>query len=235
VLRMRRGRALRVVMSICLAATAAGLVGASAASLNGAATAKLGGWTYPQSISAPTVLTWANFTGTTGTNLGGRALNGPGSWVADVGTWTIQTNQAGSSNAAISNLDVSVGSQNASVLATLTIGASANAGLVANDNGTVALYALYSKAAGGTITLYKYSGGATVLATATGVGTPTSGTLKVDSTTTTIKVSWNGTQIISYALTAAEATTFHSAGNNRFGLIADSDAVTRFDDFHVDQ
>jgi hypothetical protein len=232
---MRRERALRVVMSVCLAASAAGLVGASAASLNGANPAKIGGWTYPQTVAAPTVLAWSNFTGTTGTNLSGRALNAGGSWIVDIGTWTIQANTAAASNTAIANMGVGVGTQNASVLATLTIGASANAGVLANDNGSAALYALYSRTAGGTIRLYKYSGGATTLATVTGVGTPTSGTLKLDSTTTTIKVSWNGTQVISYVLTAAEATTFHAAGNNRFGLIADSDSVTRFDDFHVDQ
>ncbi len=222
-------------MSLCLAASAAGLVGASAASLNGTSPAKLGGWTYPQTIPAPTVLAWANFVGTNGTNLSGRALNAGGSWIVDIGTWTIQSNTAAASNTAIANVGVVATTQNASVIATLNLGASANAGVLANDNGTVALYALYSKAAGGTIKLYKYTGGATVLATVTGVGTPTSATLKLDSATTTIKVSWNGTQVLSYTLTTAEATTLHGAANNRFGLIADSDSVTRFDDFHIDQ
>lgn len=222
-------------MSVCLAASATGLVGASAASLNGANPAKLGGWTYPQTIAAPTVLAWANFVGTNGTNLNGRALNAGGNWIADIGTWTIQSNTAAASNVAIANLGVATTTPSASVTATLTIGASANAGVLANDNGTVALYALYSRAGGGTIKLYKYSGGATVLATATGVGTPGSGTLRLDSTTTTIKVSWNGTQVLSYTLTAAETTALHGTANNRFGLIADSDSVTRFDDFHIDQ
>jgi len=232
---MRRRRALGFVVALSLSATAGGLISASAASLNGANPAKIGGWVYPQTIAAPTVLAWTNFTGTTGTNLNGHALNAGGTWTADLGTWTIQTNTAGASNTALANIDLNVGTQNAAAVATLTIGATANSGLVVNDNGTVALYALYSKAAGGTLTLYKYSGGATVLGTATGVGTAATGTLKVDSTTTTIKVSWNGTVLISYPLTPAEVTTFHGATNNRFGLIADGDSVTRFDDFHADQ
>lgn len=232
---MRARRFPALVTALGLTAAAAGLLGASAASLNGAIAAKLGAWNVTQGTGAPTVLTWSSFTGATGTNLSGKALNGPGTWIVDAGTWTIQTNRAAASNTTRANMSVNVGTQNATAVVTLTIGASARAGLVVNDNGTAALYAIYSRNAGGRIRLYKDNGTQTLLATVSGVGTPASAVLKVDSTTTTIKVSFAGTQVLTYTLTAAEAATYHAAGNNRFGLIADRDTVTRFDDFHVDQ
>lgn len=222
-------------MSVCLAASAAGLVGASAASLNGTNPAKIGGWNYPVSNIAPTVLTWEDFTGANNTNLDGATLNGGGTWAADIGTWRIQSNAANASNTALANLVTHVGTQNATAIVTFVTGATSNAGLLANDNGTNALFVLYTKTSGGTLTLYKYSGSSISLGSVTGVGTAANSTLKIDSTTTTIKVSWNGTQVLSYTLTPAEAVTFHSAGNNGFGLIANGDSASRFDDFHVDQ
>lgn len=222
-------------MSICLAATAAGLVGASAASLNGATPAKLSAWNYPATNVAPTVLTWDDFNGANNTNLDGTTLDGGGTWSADIGTWRIQSNSARASNTALANLVTHVGTQNASVIVTLVTGGTSNAGLLANDNGTNALFVLYTKASGGTLTLYKYAGSSISLGSVTGVGSAASSTLKVDSTTTTIKVSWNGTQVLSYTLTPAEAVTYHSAGNNGFGVIANGDSATRFDNFHVDQ
>jgi hypothetical protein len=232
---MQRRRVLGLVLSLSLVATAAGLVGASAASLNGAATARIGGWTYPATNVAPTVLTWASFTGANNTNLDGATLNGGGTWSADIGTWRIQSNAANAGNTALANLVTNVGTQNATVVATLVTGATSNAGVIANDNGTNALFVLYTKAAGGTLTLYKYAGSSVSLSSVTGVGTAANSTLKLDSTTTTIKVSWNGTQVISYTLNPAEVVTFHSAANSRFGLIANGDSASRFDDFHVDQ
>jgi hypothetical protein len=231
---MRRARVLGLVTSVTLAATVAGGLGASAASLNGATSAPLGGWVYPATSVAPNVLAWASFNGATNTNLDGQALNGGGTWIVDTGSWRIQGNRARSSNTAMSNIGVDVGTPDAAVIVTLTVSGTTNAGVLANDDGTAALYALYSRSAGGTIRLYKYVGGATVLATATGVGTA-AGTIELDSRTTTVTVSWNGTQVLSYALTPTEAATLHGAGNSRFGLIADGDGTTRFDDFHVDQ
>ncbi len=232
---MRARRFSAFVTALGLVAAAAGLVGASAASLNGAVAADLGAWNVTQGTGARTVLTWSSFTGVDGTNLNGTALNGPGTWVAGAGTWTIRANAAASSNTVRSNLSVDVGTQNAIAVVTLTIGASARAGLIVNSNGTASLYALYSRGAGGTIQLYKNNGTQTLLGTVTGVGRPASGLLEVDSTTTTIKVSFAGTQVLTYILTAAEAAIHHGATNTRFGLIADRDNRTRFDDFHVDQ
>ncbi len=227
-------RVLRNLMVSLLALVVALTLAVSAATLNGVVTAKLGSWNVPGTSGAPAVLAWTDFTGTTGTTLNGRALNHGGTWAADIGTWTIQANTAAASNTAIANLVVSAGTNSASVLTTLITGATARAGVLALDNSANALYALYSKGSGGTIQLYKYTTGATLLATATGVGTPTSGIIKLDATTSTIKISWNGTVVLSYALTAAEVATFKTATNLRYGIIADSDSVTRFDDFHVD-
>ena len=231
---MRVNRLLGIVVATTMSVTIAGGSVAGAQAIGPQTSKVLSAFSMAASTGAPNVLTWANFAGTTGTNLSGKTLNGGGTWIVDGGTWTIQTNAAGSTNVALANMDTNVGTQNASALATLTFGAAANAGLVALDNGTTALYTLYSKAAGGTMTLYKYAGGAVVLATATGIGTPASALVKLDASTSTIKVSFAGTQVLSYTLTAAEVTALKAAANNRFGLVADSDGTTRFDDFHVD-
>ena len=227
-------RTLRNLAAILIAVFVALSVGVSAATLNGVAAAKIGAWNIPGTTGAPNVLAWANFNGTTGTNLNGQALNGGGTWSADIGTWTIQTNTAAASNTALANLVTSAGTNSASVFVTLTIGASARAGVLALDNTANAVYALYSKGAGGTVQLYKYNGGPTLLATVTGIGTPASAIMKLDATTSTLKVSWNGAVVLSYTLTAAENAVFKTGTNLRYGIIADNDAVTRFDDFHVD-
>ena len=231
---MRANRLLGIVVATTLSVTVASGSVAGAQPIGPQTSKVLSAFSIDASTGAPNVLTWANFAGANGTNLGGKTLNGGSTWVVDGGTWTIQSGTAGSTNVALANIDTNVGTQNASALATLTFGATANAGLVALDNGTTALYTLYSKAAGGTMTLYKYAGGPVVLASAAGVGTPASALVKLDATTSTIKVSFAGTQVVSYTLTAAEVTSLKGAANNRFGLIADADGATRFDDFHVD-
>ena len=231
---MRANRLLGIVAATTVAITVSGGSVAGAKPIGPQASNVLTAFSMVASTGAPNVLTWANFTGANGTNLSGKALNGPGTWIVDTGSWTIQTNAAGSTNVALANMDTNVGTQNASALATLTFGATANAGLVALDNGTTALYTLYSKAGGGTMTLYKYAGGAVALASAAGIGTPASALVKLDAMTSTIKVSFAGAQVLSYTLTAAEVTSLKGAANNRFGMMANSDGTTRFDDFHVD-
>ena len=231
---MRANRLLGIVVATTMSVTVAGGSVASAQAIGPQTSKVLTAFSMAASTGAPNVLTWANFTGTNGTNLSGKTLNGGGTWVVDGGTWTIQSNRAAATNVALANVITNVGTQNASTLATLTFGASASAGLIGLDNGTTALYTLYSKAGGGTMTLYKYAGGAVVLATAAGIGTPASALVKLDASTSAIKVSFAGIQVLSYTLTAAEITALKGTANNRFGLVADSDSTTRFDDFHVD-
>ena len=231
---MRANRLLGIVVATTLAITVIPGSVAGAANLGPQGGATLGAWKIIGGTGAPTVATWANFTGANGTSLSGYALNGGGAWSVAAGTWTIRTNQADATRTARAKMTANAGTQNASVLVTLNLTGAANAGVAALDNGAVAIYALYSKSTGGTVTLYKYNGGPVVLTTATGVGTFTSTIMKLDALTNTIKVSLGGTQVLSYTLTAAEVITFKAAANNRFGLMADSDNVTRFDDFHID-
>ena len=230
---MRANRLLGIVVATTLAVTVISGSVAGAANLGPQGGATLGAWIIPGGTGAPNVITWANFTGANGTNLSGKALDGPGNWVVDGGTWTIQANTAASTKIAGANLTVDAGTQNAAALTTLSFNASPDAGLVALDNGTVSVYALYSNGGGGKITLYKYSGSEVVLGTATGLGHPASALMELDATTTTLKVSFAGTLVLSYALSASEIATFKTPANNRFGLMADNDG-TRFDDFHVD-
>ena len=231
---MRKHRLPGIIATLLLTVATVGTSVAFAASTNGLSPRTLGAWTIPGGTGAPTVVTWDSFTGTNGTSLSGRALSGGGNWVVNGGTWTIQTNRAASTSATRARISVAGGNQNRSALATLTIGASARAGLVALDSGTAYIYAVYSKASSGTMQLYKFSGSATLLASVTGIGLPATAEMKLDASTNTIRVSFAGVQVLSYTLTAAEITTFKNAANNRYGLIADADSVTRFDDFHVD-
>lgn len=217
-----------------LAAVVATGIPAFAASLNGLTAAPLGAWNVPGGTGAPTVLTWASFTFPNNTNLDGAALDGGGTWIADIGTWRVQANEARVNKTSLANISVDVGTNSASVSATLTFGPSARAGVMALDNGGVAFYALYSKTGGGTIQLYKYSGGQVLRASTSGIGTPASAAMRLDARTNDLTVSWNGSVVLSYTLTGPEIGAFKSGTNTRFGIIADNDNLTRFDDFHVD-
>lgn len=207
----------------------------AAKSLGSVTSTSLGAWVLAGGTTVPTVVAWTPFTGANGTSLPGQTLNGTGTWASDSGTWTISSNRAGTTSAGLGNLDIHAGTQNATVVVTLIIGASANAGVVAlRNNSNVALFATYSLASGGTIQLNKFNGSTSNLSTVTGVGTPSTAEFKLDATTNTIKISFNGTQVMSYALSAGDITALKAAANDRFGIFADNDAVTRFDDFHVD-
>ncbi len=235
---MRAHRMLGIVIAAALTATVTTGSVAGAAPLGPQTSRTLGAWIIPGGTGAPNVLTWSSFTGPNNTNLAGKALNGGGTWIAQFGTWKLSSkNTANSSNTALSNLTTAVGTVSAAVESTtLDFGGNPRAGLVALSNGTSFLYAVYTKTAGGTVQLYKYvSGVSTLLASTTGVGLPIVAPMRLDATTNTIRVWWDGTARLSYTLTASEVTLLKSAGHDRFGIIADGDASTNFDDFHVDQ
>ncbi len=232
---MRTRRTLRNLAAMLLAVVAASAVAASAASLNGIAAADLGSWTVPGGTGAPTVLTWADFDGANNTKLAGTTLNGGGTWTGQNGTWRSVSNQARSSRKARSNLTTPVGTTNAAVEAQLHPGKNPSAGLIALSDGTSYVWAELTKSSGGRISLYEYVGGtATQLAQVSGVGLPASAIMRLDVGTDTVAVSWNGAVVLTYALTASEIARFRSAGHDRFGLMANGDSATRFDDFHVD-
>lgn len=222
----------RVVVVVAAMMIAAGLARADAASLGGLNGRSLDAFSVVGPTGAPTVLTWENFTGANGTNLSGTALDGGGSWSVDAGTWTIGTNRARVTNTAAANMWVATGNANVTAVVTLTIGASAQAGLSVRGDASRRIYAIYTKASGGTVELYKISGGSTLLGSATGVGTPASAVMHLDATTDTIRVRFAGTEVVSYTLTGGEVGQF--AGLDRVGLYASNDTVTRWDDFHVD-
>lgn len=190
------------------------------------------------STGAPTVLAWSNFTGASGTNLSGKALNAGGAWTVHLGTFVIDTLNRGRATpaTAYANMSVNAGVVAASVEVVLTFTTTARrAGVTFNDDGSNGMFAEFSDLNGGQALLFKAdTTGITQIGSALGLGAPASVTLRVDATTTTTKVFVNGVQKIAYTLTALESTTFRSAANTRFGLIADNDAGTRFDDFHVD-
>ncbi len=232
---MRTRRTLRNLAATLLAVFAASVVGVSAASLNGIAAASLGAWTVPGGTGAPTVLTWTDFTGANNTNLAGGTLNGGGTWIAQNGTWRSFSNQARSSNRARSNLTTHAGTTYASVEAQLHPGGNPSSGLVAMSDGNSYVWAELTKSSGGRIRLYEYVGGtATQLAEITGVGLPAYALMRLDASTDTIKVSWNSAVVLTYALTGSEIARFRSTGHDRFGLMANSDPATDFDDFHLD-
>ncbi len=233
---MRTRRTLQNFAAIAMTVIVASALGVSAASLNGIATAKLGAWNVPGTTGAPTVATWSSFTAPNNTNLNGAALNGGGTWIAQFGTWRVSSNRAGSSNAGYSNLTTSVGTVNAAVeTTTVDLGGNPTAGVVAMSNGTSFVFAQYDKSSGGRTRLFKYvSGVVTQLAQATGVGGPVISSLRLDATTNNLAVSWNGAVVLTYTLTAAEVALFKSAGHTRFGIIANGDPSTNFDNFHVD-
>ena len=232
---MRTRRSLRNLAATLVAVSVASAVGVSAASLNGIAVASLGSWSVPGGTGAPTVLTWADFTGANNTNLDGHALIGGGTWIAQNGTWRVTSAEARSSNATRSNLVTAVGSPDASVEATLSPGGNPSAGLVAMSDGASFVWAEFTKTSGGTIQLSMYATGTTTqLARVTGVGNPPTSVMRIDATTNTVEVSWNGVVVLTYALAPSEVALFKSAGHDRFGLMADRDTATRFDDFHID-
>lgn len=226
-------RAPRLVHILVALMFAAGGTAAHASSIGGLDTTSLGAWAIAGGTGASTVTTWADFTGADATNLVGLSLDGPGTWSV-TGSWTIQTNQAAASSAAVAKLWVPTGTENATAVATLTFGVTARAGLLVLFDATKGIYALYSEASGGTIELYKNNAGETLLASVTGVGTPASATMELDATTNTLKVSFAGTEVLTYTLTAGEITVFKNAANDGFGSVADFDTISRFDDFHVD-
>jgi hypothetical protein len=229
----RRRRPASTLLALLVVTT--GLVVASAARIP-LASANLAEYTINGGTGAPVVYTWSNFTGATNTNLNGAALNGGGTWTVHVGTWVLDNANRGKASAstALANMSTNVGQVNAAVEAVLTFPVTARrAGLTFNDDSNNGMFVVYTDTAGGSLLLYKAAGAITQIAAVTGVGVVATADLRVEAFDPTVKVYLNGTLWITYTLTAAERTTFKAAGNTRYGLIADSDANTRFDDFRV--
>lgn len=195
---------------------------------------------------APTVYSWDNFD---------RVLNllpgsvSPGGlvWKPQIGTWVLD---GATARTTTSNKDANVlmdlATVDASLVVTLNpIGTNARPGITVNDDGSNNMLLLYSSAGGGTLTLSTYFGPTRVfLASTSGVGAPGSSVeVRVTSNGPTITVFVNGTLRITQTLTGANLCKFKDIGpgcvpsngaNVGFGIWADTDTVSTFDNFRVE-
>ncbi len=195
---------------------------------------------------APTVYSWDDFN---------RVLNllpgsvSPGGlvWKPQIGTWLLD---GASARTSTSNKDANVLMElsvlDASMVVTMNpIGNNARPGVTFNDDGSNNMLLLYSSAGGGTLTLSTYFGPTRVfLASTSGVGAPGSSfEVRVTSNGPTITVFVNGTLRITQTLTGANLCKFKDTGtgctpdgqaNVGFGIWADTDTQSTFDNFRVE-
>ena len=184
------------------------------------------------SAGAPTVYVWDNFDRANGAI--GSAVVG-GVWGQNIGSWTIQANQARATSIATGNVTISVPNVvNGRIDVDLTFGATAQAGVDFDDDGSNNMMVLYRKSgATSQVRLYTWIGTGALpppVATAN-VTTATTAALAVVANGSTVQVLWNGTQIINYTLTATEIAALKNAGSNQVGLWAELDSTSRFDNF----
>ncbi len=232
----RTHRPLRTLAAIALPLLlASGLLVAHAASV-GLSSDQLAAFTVAGAPTVPTVLAWTDFSGPDGQSLASTPLSTGQSWTINAGNWTLNRNKATHNNTSMANAWVSAGTTSAAVQATLDFGAtSRRAGVTLLGDATSYLYAVVDNGNNGQVLLYKRVGGtSTLLGSATNVGLPVTAVLRVEAFTNTIKVYFNGTLVITYTLTAPEVTQFKGATHVRYGIIADSDPQTDFDEFLVE-
>ena len=193
---------------------------------------------------APTVFAWDDFERTVSPLQGSNAPSA-NQWKPEVGNWLTNgtTAQASSSNADANTL-IDAPGVDASLVVTITaVGGNPTPGVTFNDDGIDNMLLLYTKAAGGTLTLYTYFGPTRVfLAAATGIGprgTPFE--LRVTSLGPVITVFVNGTQVMTQTLAGANLCKVKDSGcppnggaNVGFGLWADTDTASTFNDFRIE-
>lgn len=219
---------------------------ASAASLGGLTTARLTANTVAGTSGAPAVLAWENFNGTTGANIGGTTTDGGAkTWAVNVsgGVWQINANRARSTTADTS-LVLNAGGWNATNVATVARnGATAfDAGFTTNRNaaGTQFLTCEWTSSSNGSMELWRYNSGWTLLTSVTnlypgGIATaPASITFGCGTTATTLTATINGTAVASTTLSAGDQTTFKNSTHQLFGLYQYTSTGIRWDDFHLD-
>jgi hypothetical protein len=226
----------RRILTIVIAAAVAVLVlatgiTASAASLGGLTSRSLGAWVLAGGTGAPTVGVWDPFTRPNGTNLNGQATGGSGAaWQVVSGTWTT-TGNAGrlSSTTADAAIVADCGASEATVVATLTLGSPTYSAGLTLLRGPVGFISVdYSSAGGGTIEISRtFFGNRSVLASITGVGRTSPVTLSASYTGGTITVQLNGVSRLSHTLSPTLEWFYGS--NTEFGLYADGDTQTTFD------
>lgn len=185
---------------------------------------------------APTVYIWDHFDRANGSI--GSAVVG-GIWGQSVGTWTISGNVARCTNTATGNATITVpGVVDARVDVDMTFGTTAQAGLDFDDDGAGLnnMMVLYRKTATiSQVRLHTWIGNVAFpapVATAN-VASATSASVTVIAVGSSVQVFWNGGLVISYTLNATEVAALKDAGSNQFGLWAESDSTSRFNNFRV--
>ncbi len=224
--------------------TSSPLAVASAATVGGVVPDELASFAFPSTTGAPTVLTWENFDGPNGTNISGTNPDwGPGVWRSLGGTWRIQGNQADSTSSGLGSINVhSPGLVDAAVEITLDRFGSTtfDAGLLFNDNDYSVLILRYQSAGNGTLALYNWNGGYTLMSSISnlypgGIATaPATVTLRARSNGAQVDSFIDGVLAFSYTLTPAEQTIYKSPTHDGYGMWAEFDTTTKFDDFHID-
>ena len=224
-----------------------GLSPAAATTVGGISAANLTALTMAAAPGAPTVVAWENFNGVDGTNLNGTTTDGGSkTWSVNPagGSWTILGNAARSTSANTS-LVIDAGAFSDSVVATVSRNGATtfDAGFTVNRNssGSQFLTVEWRSVSNGSLQLWKYNSGWTLLASVTnlypgGSGTaPASITLKLTSSSTNVlTASINGTAIVTHTLSAADVTTYKNSTHQLFGLYQWTSNGLRWDDFHLD-
>jgi hypothetical protein len=209
----------------------------SASSIGTVASNRLDGFTGAGPSGSPTVYASDHFTGTTGTNINGRALVIGGTWTVAAGTWVLNTNQAEINGVPLGRAVTSTGRADARLVATVADSGQGGrtSGVVfrSDATGSTFLSAYSQNGSGGRIYLAKRSGStSTTLVTFTGVTFTNPASFVVEVSGANVKVSYNGTLYINHTLSPADQTTFGGLGG--YGLLNDNAALVRFDDFRVE-
>ncbi len=233
---MHTARARRRPTLVLLGVTSTFVAWASA--LGGLGSATLTAYDVAGPVGAPAVVACDNFTGTTGANLNGRgvvvaAACASRTWMAHVGTWTVQTNQAASSATASAVVTVNTAVSDASVqvvLRSLNTGGRSGGVVLDHSGGATYLAAVMIDGAPDVVQLrLVVAGSPTVLATAT-PAFATTNTLRLARVGTSVTVRVNGSSVITATLSAGAVASLGGAG--RAGLFGGNSSV-RFDDFVV--
>lgn len=229
-------------VTLVVAALLSGMSMASAATLGGIGASDLTAFDELADPGAPTVISFENFDGPNNTNISGTTPDwGPGVWRSLGGTWRIRNNQAQSTSVSLGSINVHLGVSDGAAEVTLDRrnGTGWNAGLLFNDNDYSVLLVLWQAAGNGSLTLYKWNGSFTQLATVNNLYSganpaPQEVQLRVRTVGSLVEASLDGTLILTHTLSPADTGLFKNAAHDGWGLWAESDSRTRFDNFHVD-
>ncbi len=249
--RRRVGAFLSLAIGMACAVESFAVTSASAATLGGISTRILTSVAVNATSGAPTVTVWENFDAINATNIVGTKTDGGAkTWSAPRCSWTVTSNRAVSTRA---DCPLLVDSGNTSSIAEVALarnGSTAwDAGIVLRSNATATtlLAVEYTSASNGSVELWKYNGSWVSLGRTTGLypsgvaTAPASVTLRVEAlapvapaTTTTVRARLDGTQRLSFTLSAADHAIFAAATQSFVGPYTYFDATTTFDNFHLD-